>query len=316
MTRSIIAAFLFLPTLVFAQTNGATDTSDVEAVRRMVSLSEVVVRSDLNVARFLQRIKDDTTYYKAFKNLHVLSYTALNSIQLRNKKGNIEASLDSKTRQHRAAGCRTTEVLQEKTTGDFYDRRRDYNYYTAELYAAFFFTRDRVCGENNIVRGSEHNVHGKRGLEKHKEMLKMMFFNPGKKIPGIPFIGDKLDVFDPDITRFYNYSIDVQPLNGEPCYVFTIQRKEDLSGFERGRVVFDNITTWFDQKTMEIMGRNYDMSYDAGVYDFDVHMQVEMIKIGEYLVPRTLRYSGNWFLLSKKRERGVFTATLFDFKRG
>ena len=312
MIRLIIAAFFLLPSVAFGQ---VTDTSDVEAVRRMVSLSEVVVRSDLNVAKFLQRIKNDTTYYKAFKNLHVLEYTALNSIQMRDKKGKIKASLDSKTRQHVSNGCRTMDVLEEKTAGDFYDRHGDYNYYTADLYAAFFFAKGKVCGETNIVKGSEHNIHCKKGLEKNKEQLKMMFFNPGQKIPGVPFVGDKLDVFDEDIAQYYDYSIDVEDLNGKPCYVFAIQRKDSLSSFERGRVVFDNITTWFDQKTMEIMGRNYDMSYNTGVYDFDVHMKVEMAKYGDYLVPRTLRYNGNWFLLSKKRERGVFTATLYDFNK-
>jgi hypothetical protein len=312
MIRLIIAALFLLPSVAFGQ---ETDSSDVEAVRRMVNLSEVVVRSDLNVTSFLQRIKNDTTYYKAFKNLHILGYTALNSIQMRDKKGKIKASLESKTRQHRSGGCRTMEVLEEKTTGDFYGRDRDYNYYTADLYAAFFFTKGKVCGETNIVKGSEHQVGGKKGLEKNKEQLKMMFFNPGKKIPGVPFVGDKMDVFDEDIAKYYDYSIDVEEVNGKPCYKFTIQRKDNLSAFERGRVVFDNITTWFNQKTMEIMGRNYDMSYDAGVYDFDVHMKVEMMKVGEYLVPYTLRYTGNWFLFSKKRERGVFTATLFDFKQ-
>jgi hypothetical protein len=64
---------------------------------------------------------------------------------------------------------------------------------------------------------------------------------------------------------------------------------------------------------MEVVARNYDMSYDAGVYDFDVHMEVQMTKFGNYLVPKLLRYSGNWDVVFKKRERGMFTATLFDF---
>jgi hypothetical protein len=64
---------------------------------------------------------------------------------------------------------------------------------------------------------------------------------------------------------------------------------------------------------MEIVARNYDLSYNAGVYDFDVHMEVVMTKFGEYLVPQTLRYKGDWDVAFKKRERGVFTATLFDF---
>lgn len=309
----LLTAPLFLFTASYAQVNG--DTSDVEAVRRMVNLSEVVVRSDLNVPRFLQRIKYDTSYYKAFKNLHILGYTSLNFILMKNKKGKVTATLESKTRQNVANGCRTMDVLEEKATGDFYESDKDYNYYTAELYAAFFFTEGKVCGENNVVSGSEHSVRRKRGLEKNKEQLKMLFFNPGKKIPGVPFVGDKLDVFSEDVAKYYDFSIDVADLAGQPCYKFTINRKADLTSFERGRVVFDNITTWFNQKTMEIVGRNYDLSYDAGVYDFDVHMQVEMTRVGEYLVPHILRYSGNWFLFSKKRERGVFTATLYDFKK-
>jgi len=44
-----------------------------------------------------------------------------------------------------------------------------------------------------------------------------------------------------------------------------------------------------------------------------VHMEVQMTKFGNYLVPKMLRYIGNWDVIFKKRERGLFTATLFDF---
>ena len=64
---------------------------------------------------------------------------------------------------------------------------------------------------------------------------------------------------------------------------------------------------------MEILARNYELSYDAGVYDFAVQMEVELTRFGNYLLPRTLRYKGDWNVLFKKRERGIFTATLFDF---
>ena len=79
--------------------------------------------------------------------------------------------------------------------------------------------------------------------------------------------------------------------------------------------MIDSMTTWFSAKTMEVMARNYDMSYDAGVYDFNVHMEVQMTRFGDYLVPKLLRYIGNWDVMFKKRERGVFTATLFDFSK-
>lgn len=290
------------------------DSIDSERLAKMVSLSEVVMRSDLNVPSFIQRVKDDTTFYKAFRNLRVLGFTSLNDIRIMDKKGKRKAGLQSKTRQHRRHGCRTMEVLEETTDGDFYDSQHEYNYYTAELYAGLFFTRDSVCGENNIVKGIEFSPRAKKGMAKHKEQLKMLFFNPGKKINGIPLMGDKIDIFDPDRARFYDFIIDQGDYEGQQCYVFTIRAKETLREGKKDKIVIDNMVTWFNAKTMEVMVRNYDMSYEAGVYDFDVHMEVQMTKFGNYLVPRTLRYSGDWDVITKKRERGLFTATLFDFR--
>ncbi len=289
------------------------DSLDNERLSQMISLSEVVMRSDLNVPRFIQRVKEDTTFYKAFRNLRVLSFISLNDIRIIGRKGSLKASLESKTRQKRSRRCRSMEILEEKTTGNFYNSNREFNYYTAELYAGLFFTRDSVCGETNIVKGIDFSVRSKKGMARHKEQLKMLFFNPGKKIPGIPFIGDKIDIFDPDRARFYDFTIDQADYEGQSCYVFSIKAKEGLREGKKDKIVIDNMITWFNAKTMEVMARNYDMSYNAGVYDFDVHMEVQLTKFGNYLVPKTLRYSGNWNVVFKKRERGLFTATLFDF---
>lgn len=308
--HTLAIGLLFVSFLSFSQ----SDTSDVEAVRRTINLSEVVIRSDLNVASFLQRIKNDTTFYKAFKNLRVLGFTSMNDIRMTDKNVKVAASLQSRTKQNRRNGFLTMEVLEDNAYGHIDDRNHQLNYYTAQLYSSLFFTNGKVCGENNIVGAASLNANGKSGLEKHKEQLKMLFFNPGKRIPGIPFIGDKLDVFDEEVAAYYDYSIDMSDRNGQSCYVFTIKAKSNLSKGQKDKVVFDNITTWFNAKTMEIVLRNYDLSYNAAVYDFDVHMEVEMTKFGEYLVPQTIRYKGNWDVAFKKRERGIFTATLFDFK--
>lgn len=141
----------------------------------------------------------------------------------------------------------------------------------------------------------------------------MLFFNPGQKIPGIPFIGDKVDIFDPSISQYYDFSIDMDEMLGQQCYIFKIIPKADV---DRDKIVFDNITTWFNAKTMEIVARNYDLSYDTPVYDFNVHMEVRMTRFNGMLVPELLVYNGNWKVAFKKRERGIFTATLFDFNKG
>ncbi|MGZ8525065.1 MAG: hypothetical protein ACXWV1_11590 [Chitinophagaceae bacterium] len=291
------------------------DSLDNERLAKMINLSEVVVRTDINVPKFIERVKNDTTFYKAFKNLHILGFTSLNDIRIVDKKGKQKAGMQSRTRQDRNNGCRMMETLSETTQGDFYNSDKNYNYYTAELYAGLFFTKGKVCGEDNIVAGTSFTAKGKTGTAKHKEQLKMLFFNPGKKIPGIPFIGDKINIFDPDVAKYYDFMIDQADYEGKPCYLFSVKAREDLSGGEKNKIVIDNMITWFDAKTMEVLARNYALSYDAGVYDFDVSMEVQMTKFGDYLVPRTLRYNGNWDVVFKKRERGVFTATLFDFNQ-
>jgi len=304
MKRFLFFFLLFLSLSGFSQNE---DSIDNVRLSKMIQLSEVVVRNKLDVQSFIKRVKNDTTFYKAFRNLRILNFTALNDIRMQDKKGKIKAMLQSKTRQQVSRGCRSMQTISETTTGDFYEKDSSYHYYTAELYASLFFTKEPVCGETNIVSGLQRNVRSKKGIEKHKEQLKMLFFDPGKKIPGIPLMGDKTAIFDKEHADKYDFLIDYVDYNGQSCYLFTIKAKGS-SG-----VVIDNMTTWFNSNSMNIVARNYELSYDAGVYDFSVRMEVQMTQFRELTVPSTLRYSGTWDVALKKRERGLFTATLFDF---
>lgn len=301
---------LFFLQGLFAQYEDSVDNA---RLAQMISLSEVTINTGINVPMFIKRVKEDTTFYKAFRNLHIIGFTSWNDVRMKDKKGKIVASLQSKTKQVRKNGCRSMQVLDQYTTGDFFDNDGDNNYETGELYATLFFTKETICGENNVVKGKSFTPRSSGGMQKHKEQLKMLFFNPGKKIPGIPFIGDKIDIFDPGRAEKYDFQIDYGDYNGEHCYIFSIKAKQDLRGGQKNSIVIDSMVTWFNSATMEVVARNYDMSYDAGVYDFDVHMEVQMTRVGKYLIPRVLRYIGNWDVAFKKRERGMFTATLFDF---
>lgn len=311
MKCSLLLIFVFFVVL-YSYSQDSTVTVD----KKVVTLKEVVVRNNLNVAAFIQRVKDDTTFYKAFRNLRVLGYSSINDIRMLGRKGNLRASLKSSTKQEVKNGCRWTTTIQESSTGDIYTKNRVFNYYTADMYAGLFFSYDTICGETNIVKGSEFSLRGKSGMAKHKEQLKMLFFNPGKRIPGLPFIGNKIALFDEDVSDLYDFLIDMEEYRGQLCYVFKITPRADLSSSDRSRIVINEMITWFNPSNWEITGRNYDLSYKAGVYDFDVHIEVEMTKFGDLLVPAVMRYNGNWDVVLKKRERGIFTATLFDFNKG
>lgn len=309
-----ISFFYFLLFTFYFSSPAFSQDTTIITDNRTVTLPEVYVQSGLDYEALLTRIQNDTSFYKAFRNLHVVQFSAYNSIRMLDKKGNVKATYNGKSKQLRQNGCRWNEFSNVQTTGDFFDADSNFNYMTAEMYAGLFFSKGKVCGENNIVAGRTFNPGNKKGMEKHKEQLKMLFFNPGRKVPGIPFIGDKLDLYDDHAKKVYNYTLDYEDYRGKSAYVFTIKPKENLGLFRRDDIVVDEMVTWFDAKTMNVIARKYSMSYKAGVYDFDVNMEVEMTTVGNLVVPQTLRYKGNFSALGKKRERGEFTATLFDFK--
>lgn len=302
----LIIFLLFFPLIASAQQRDSV----IKVDQNYVTLSEVVVNRSLDVAAFIKKIKEDTTFYKAFKNLHIIGYKAINDIRLLDKKGNIESSLKSTTRQIVKNNCREMEVIDQKTTGNFFDKNGNYNSYTASLYASWFFTNGTVCGENNIVKGTDFNASGLHGMEKHKAQLKMLFFNPGKKITGLPFISGKTAIFDDGMAENYDMKIDYEEGVNGPAYLFSI----DVKPGRKDRVVIDHMTTWFDANTFEILARKYALSYDAGVYDFDVSMNIKMARIKHLLVPVLITYNGNWKAIFKKRERAIFTATLSELK--
>ena len=202
------------------------------------------------------------------------------------------------------------EILDESVTGDFYTDEHQYNYYTAQMYASLFFTKDSVCGEDNIVQGRAFSTSGKSGLDKHKEQLKMLFFNPGKKINGLPFMSNKTAIYDDDMADKYDMDIDMDFYNNTNCYIFTQKVKPK----QADGVVVDEMVTWFNTDTYEVVARKYSLSYDAAVYDFKVDMEVQMTTFKGLTVPTLIRYNGNWKAITKKRERGIFTATLFGFE--
>ena len=294
---------------------GQLYAQDSGYVARHIELDSLVItasRYGFDVAGFIKRVETDTTFYKAFKNLRILAYTARNDIRILGNKDKVKASLSSVTRQQRQDGCRSMQVQQEQTIGPFYGKDSSYNYYTAALYASLFFTKGKVCGETNLIHQPAENGGGGGAMERHEEQLKQLIFNPGQPIHGVPFIGGKVAIFDDKIAPMYAFSIHSAFYGQTDCYVFTAKA---LPAY-KDKVVIDNLVTYFSKDNMEIVYRDYALSYDNLFFDFDVHMQVSMTHFDHLMVPGKIEYQGNWKVPLKKREHAEFQATFSQFSHG
>lgn len=304
MIRKIFTCFLGSLLLHFSLKG-----QDTSIFSLPIQLDEYVMkasREGWDIAGFIQRVKEDTSFYKAFKTLRITPHTSDNEILIYQKKGKLKASYHSKTRQVVAKGCRHTEWIHEDVTGDFYKKNKDYRYYTASLYDYLFFSEEPICGETNIV--SRNVVERPSGrIEKHKEQLKQLIFNPGSKVAGVPFAGNKAAIFEPDIAAMYDFRILRTELAGEECYLFSAIPKPAY----QHKVIYNLLNTWFRATDYAILARDYELSYSTVLYDFNVKMHVSLTEHKGQLVPSLITYSGNWHVATQKREIADFTMKLY-----
>lgn len=275
-----------------------------------IVMDEVVVKAaknGWNIGLFIQKMKEDTTFYKAFLGLRIVNYTSDNEIHFFNEKKEVIASLENRTEQSMLGDCRTVKISREQVTGKYYHKKKQPNFYTAELFQNLFFKeRTNECGQNNNIPKSSS---GKGKIEQHKEQLKQLVFNPGSKVDGIPFIGKKASIFEHEgTTQRYNFSLSYEWYLGEECYVFRARPKTEYSD----EVVYNQLDTWFRVKDYAILARDYSLSYRTLFYDFEVMMKVRLEKNYDLLLPSIIDYEGNWHIFTKKRERSKFKI-LFDY---
>lgn len=287
---------LLFPSSLFGQQVYQGITLDEATIRE--------IRRGFDLDAFIERVQQDSSYYKAFKTLRIKSYTMYSDIEVYDSEREPKAKYNSVIKQQVQNNCRTMQVQSEKVHGDFYKKNKQYRYLTAEFYDRLFFTHDTVCGDDNIVNGqlasSDHN---------RINQLKQLVFNPGQEIRGVPGIGHKLGIFDERERDKYDFTLRYKPYNDTYCYVFRVVPKE---AFEK-QLVINNLETWFRASDYAIMSRTYALSFRTLIYDFDVDMHVKLKEVSGQLMPYEIDYQGDWHIFGKPREKAHFFTLLTDF---
>src|SRR5215831_13912567 len=107
--KYVILLSILLPLTLFSQNKDSfiVEGKDTTVIidKGTFTLKPVIVRNHMDYESLLRRIQNDTTFYKAFRNLHIVEFSSYNNISMRDKHDNVKASYYSKTRQHREDGC-------------------------------------------------------------------------------------------------------------------------------------------------------------------------------------------------------------------
>ena len=282
-------------------------------IQRITTLDEIIIYNKLSTRKLLHILQKDTTFYQAFVNSRKLEYEGYHHIELIDN-ANISATYNAHTEQLYKNNCRFIKYLSKETTGKIINSSGKFNLTTPAVYANIFLYKDTICNEFHQSRFQSRSISKLKGIDKYKEQLRNLLFNPGAKIQGIPLMGEKLQIFDTSAFKYYNYSFEPTNYKGKSCYLFRIIAKNNLSSYQKGKIIIDEMNTWLDMNNFTILGRSYWVSYNALVYSFKIHMQIEMTEYKGFVVPASMVYNGTWKVIFKPRETVRFNNNFLNYK--
>lgn len=265
----------------------------------------------LSVETFIRAVTTDTSFYQAFRNMKKYAFTAENSIYTYDKKNKVTGRLYRKVKRQTSAPW--LQYLVKQDTGHLFKKNGKYQLYTAEMFDYIFMNAYQSAytdGPSAVGKAAGANAG-------YKEKLKTLIFSPGRPVKGLPFIGDKTEIFTANMRQYYDYAFSSGTyLDSIPVYRFKVTVKPDLSNWTKGSLMIKELTTIFDKRNFEILGRYVDMKYNNMLFDFDVQMNIEMRYFGEEKLPAKVSYQGNWNVPLKKQERASVLVLQSGYHQG
>jgi hypothetical protein len=284
-----------------------------DTVRTIVvdtAVATVRARGGLYVQDFIDHILRDTSFYEAFRNMKKYAFTAENRVYTYNKNDKIEGKIYRKLKHSNLAGTHKIQYLAKQDSGQIYKRNGKYELYTTEMFDYIFMN---AYNSDFVKGGDAPNAGGKN--ESYKDKLKTLIFSPGRPVSGVPFISKKTEIFGSDLKGFYRYEFAKGTyLDSIPVYRFKVIQRPDLIDYQKDQVMIKELTTIFDRRNFQILGRYVDMKFSNMVMDFNVQMNIELNRFGGELLPTKISYQGNWNVPFHKEERASFLVLHKDYR--
>jgi len=307
---SVIVLLVFCFSNTFSQQIKRYNPDTVKTIVVDTAVATIRARGGLYVQDFIDQILRDTSFYEAFRNMKKYAFTAENRVYTYDKKDKVEGKIYRKLKHSNAAGTHKIQYLAKRDSGQVYKHNGKYELYTVEMFDYIFMN---AYNSDFVEGGDSPNPGGKN--ESYKDKLKTLIFSPGRPISGIPFISKKTEIFGPDLKGYYRYEFAKGTyLDSIPVYRFKVVQRPSLLDEQKDDVMIKELTTIFDQRNFQILGRYVDMKFKNFVMDFNVQMNIELNRFDGELLPIKISYQGNWDVPFHKEERASFLVLHKDYR--
>jgi hypothetical protein len=263
----------------------------------------------LDMSDFVNVMINDTMFYQAFRNMRSFSFIAENRISTFDSKDRKTGKIYRKIHHINNGPDYHQELMEKSDSGKVYNRKGKYDLYTVNMFSYLFMNEKNTDFVEERISGNKKDEEG------YKDKLKTLIFNPGKPLNGIPLIGEKTEIFSAEMRKYYSYTFYYATYQDTiPVYYFKCKMKPGLSKGKQDDIMIKELTTIFNAKNMDILGRYIDMKYSSIPFDFDVKMNIELTYRKEMLVPVKINYDGSWDIPFKSPENCTFDIRHYNYK--
>jgi len=288
----------------------STAQKDTLAASVWLSEVEIFAGAGFTAEDFIEKVKADTTFYKAFLNLRYYDHQTIGKLKVQNRRDKDIGEMYREADHIRDGKLFYVNLTTDSTNGKVLNRKGEYRFYTAEMFDQAFYPDDTLTASNNVGDFQEELENGSR-MDKNKHQIRLMMFNPGSAVDGVPLIGKKMAIFTDEMAQYYDFNIaEYYTEDSIACYAFSCIVKPE---YPASKTVIKELTSYFNQETMQIMEREYHMKYNSALFQFNVRIRVTLDLIKEELVPTDIAYSGFWDVPTKKAEYIAFTLKCFNY---
>ena len=307
-----------------------------EQVVRSVLLDSVTVtgiKEGFNIDEFIHYVKEDTTFYMAFKHLRFYTHNYKSELYIYNKNNQKIGELkrwgshfsdgqhawvvdDSIYNKGKIFTKKVSRILRKNkyTSLSVFSKihtfKDKYKYYTPEAFDEVFFPIDTI--DVSLKISDKKNKNESQNMRDAKTVGFSVGEDDTEQKKGGMSV--KLAVFDISMQKYYNYKIDTCTYKDRSCYSFTIEVKKDLSDKDMEEALVRKIVSYFDKDNFNVIFREYKFVYNHWIVDLDMHVIVHMDYFKDKHIPTDIYYKGFWDVPFFKLERATFRLSLSDYQ--
>ena len=168
------------------------------------SMTITAKKMGFDVNNFIEMVREDTSFYQAFKNLRLIPHNANHKQEFFNEKGKMIDYYSAKTQLLPSGSCKEIKFITKEKSTTYSKKNGERKYLTAKLYERVFLPSGKICASTNTETTNKKN---EGIIDYYYGELKRFIFQPGEKA-NIPMIGNKTALFSEKMRKYYQYGIE------------------------------------------------------------------------------------------------------------